>query len=77
METQDKETYINYVILGIVSVCAADIQPVAIVHRLHDSYVIPAVEELEKGELKMQIKFPCQPPSTFNSPGSCPWTGSC
>lgn len=44
------KTYINYVILGIVSICATDIQAVAIVHRLNDPYVIPAVEELFEEE---------------------------
>lgn len=59
-----KKTYINYIILGIVSVCAANIQPVAIVHWLHDPYVIAAVEELFFGrrhgsKLKIQINISC------------------
>lgn len=49
---RDKETYINYIILGIVSVCATNIQTVAIVHWLYDPYVIPAVEKLFFGGRK-------------------------
>ena len=52
IRTKKKKTYINYIILGIVSVCSTNIQTVAIVHRLYDPYVIPAVEKLFSGKEK-------------------------
>lgn len=42
------KTYINYIILGIVSVGSTDVEAVASVHRLHDSDVISAVKKLSK-----------------------------
>jgi len=41
-------TYIDHPILGRVRVGAAHVEPIAVPHGLYDSYVVPAVEMLQK-----------------------------
>jgi len=46
-------TYINHPILGRVRVGTAHVEAIAVPHRLYDSYVISAVEMLEKADTRV------------------------
>jgi hypothetical protein len=49
-------TYINHPILGRVRVGTAHVEPIAVPHGLYDSYMVSAVEMLEKAH-KSKLNF--------------------
>ena len=42
-----RETYVNHIVLGIMRIRAADVEPAALLHLLDHSDVVPAVEQLQ------------------------------
>lgn len=46
-------TYVNDIVLGIMCICAAHVQPVALFHLLDDAHMVPAIEQLQKRELRI------------------------
>lgn len=51
VETRVVGTYVNDIVLGIMCICAAHVQPGAMLHLLDYSNVVPAIEQLQNMEL--------------------------
>lgn len=54
-------TYVNDIVLGIMCICTTHVQPVALFHFLDNSNVVPAIEQLQNRELRInnaEISFP-------------------
>lgn len=46
-------TYVNDIVLGIMGIGAAHVQPIPLLHLLDHSNVVPAIEQLQNRELRI------------------------